>query len=268
MPVIQAGAASHFDIPVQNHDSKLYIRAYTSWMLNFDADQLYLKPITVNQSGKATKKPVGENFTLTLFPEGGDLIENISSRVAFKTNDQEGLPFPVKGKVTNSKGATVCNFESLHDGMGYFTLTPVANEKYVALWFDKYGLEHDSPLPAAKNQGISLRLDNSSNSIRYTLTRPENAPDNYRSLTVVAQMHQQLVYSAKINLQKKAQVSAPIYSDSLPDGVVQVTVFNAGNVPVAERIAFVNNNNYSFTTDLHAVEKKITKHFAHLSKQA
>src|SRR5450432_3772243 len=36
MPVLQSGAASSFDLPDTIHASRLYIRAYTSWMLNFD----------------------------------------------------------------------------------------------------------------------------------------------------------------------------------------------------------------------------------------
>ena len=37
MPILQSSAASHFDLADSNYNSKLYIRAYTSWMLNFDS---------------------------------------------------------------------------------------------------------------------------------------------------------------------------------------------------------------------------------------
>jgi hypothetical protein len=73
-------------------------------------------------------------------------------------------------------------------------------------------------------------------------------------------MQQQRVYTAKINLTKRTEVTAPILTTDFPDGVLQLTVFNAAQIPVAERLVFVNHNNYYFITDLHAVEKNFTKH--------
>lgn len=261
MPVLQSGAASHFDLADSNYNSKLYIRAYTSWMLNFDSSLLYLKPVTVINAKPAAKKatpPV--TYTLTLFPEGGDLIENINCRIAFKTNNQEGVPFDVAGIVTDAKGKKLSSFTSTHDGMGFFTITPLADEKYKAVWKDKNGVQHETLLPDAKKEGIALRVSNSNNRLLYTLNRPDSADEIFKSFTVVAQMHNQIVYSAKINMQHKTQISAPVITDSMPDGIIQITVFNAAQIPVAERIAFVNNNTYYFITDLHAAEKNITRH--------
>ena len=47
VPVLESGAASNFDIPDTVHSNKLYVRAYTSWMLNFDSSLLYLQPINI-----------------------------------------------------------------------------------------------------------------------------------------------------------------------------------------------------------------------------
>jgi hypothetical protein len=47
--------------------------------------------------------------------------------------------------------------------------------------------------------------------------------------------------------------------DSVPDGIMQITVFNALMQPVAERLVFVNNNSYSFITDLHMAEQNMNK---------
>ena len=77
---------------------------------------------------------------------------------------------------------------------------------------------------------------------------------------MVAQSQQRLMYSAQINLIKKATVTAPMITDSMPDGVLQITVFNGLMEPVAERLVFVNNNVYSFITDLHLIEQNIIKH--------
>ncbi|MEI8058982.1 MAG: hypothetical protein WCG67_02395, partial [Ferruginibacter sp.] len=261
MPILQAGAASNFDLADSNYNSKLYIRAYTAWMLNFDSSMLYLKPVTViNAKPSAKKPPVIKSYTLTLFPEGGDLVANINCVVAFKTNDQEGIPFTVSGNITDSKGKAVTNFTSQHDGMGYFSITPVPGEKYKAIWKDQTGALHETVLPDTKPIGITLHVTNTGGIVTYTITRPESADDVFKSYFVMARMHEQTMYGAKLNMQRKTQVSAPIVTDSMPDGVLQITIFNAAQVPVAERLVFINNNNYYFATDLHAVEKNISKH--------
>ena len=260
MPVFASGAASNFDLPDTLRSNKLFVRAYTSWMLNFDSSLLYLQPVHIIPAKSAVKKlPVIPTYSLTLFPEGGDLVQDITSIVAFKANDQEGTPVPVSGTVVDDKNTQVASFASMHDGMGYFALQPELNKKYRALWKDKKGVQHETPLPAAKTVGLVLNVINTGSRLNYSLTRPDSVPQTFTSYYVIAQMQQRLVYSAKINLAKVATVTAPIPTDSLPNGVLQLTVFNAAQQPVAERIVFVNNNTYSFSTDLHAVEKNLAK---------
>jgi hypothetical protein len=72
-------------------------------------------------------------------------------------------------------------------------------------------------------------------------------------------MQQRLMYSARINMSKKTTITAPIETDSLPNGVLQLTIFNADHVPVAERLVFINHDNYFFITDLHFTEKNMAK---------
>ena len=260
MPVLESGAASNFELPDTLHSNKLFIRAYTSWMLNFDSSLVYLQPIHIIPLKSALKKaPLVSTFTLTLFPEGGDMVQDINSIVAFKATDQDGTPVAVSGIIADDKNKQITSFSSVHDGMGYFAILPLLNEKYKAVWKDKKGLQHETPLPAAKTAGLVLNVINTGNRINYTLTRPDNVPQTFANYYVIAQMQQRLVYSAKINLTKSATVTAPIPTDSLPNGVLQLTIFNAAQQPVAERIVFINNNTYFFNTDLHAVEKNFNK---------
>src|SRR5687768_14298190 len=71
MPVILAGAASHFDLPDTIRSSKLYLRAYTSWMLNFDSTLLYTKQIQIIPAKSGAKKTApAVSYDLKFFPEG------------------------------------------------------------------------------------------------------------------------------------------------------------------------------------------------------
>lgn len=259
LPVLSSSAASDFQLPDSMKSSLVYVRAYTSWMLNFDSSFLYLKPIKIiNEKATTAKIKKTPAYFLQFFPEGGDMINGLNSRVAFKATDDQGFPIKIKGDIINNKNVKVASFTDAHDGMGYFAFTPKAGEKYKAVWKDSKGANHETNLPDAKEKGILLSLNNSDGIITYSLLRTEDVPANYKSLYIVGQMQQQPVYIAKVNLSTKTQMSAPILSDGVPDGIMQVTVFTEDKVPVAERIVFINNNNYYFITDLYASEKKLT----------
>ncbi len=261
MPVFLAGAGSDFILPDSLTDSRLFIRAYTAWMLNFDSTLLCIKPLyIVPKKNSAKKTAAASSFSISFFPEGGDLIETIASTVAFKASTKDGTPFHVKGDIVNSKNEKITSFAAVHDGMGSFLLEPAAGETYKAVWKDRNGVKQETALPAVKKEGAAISCIAINNQLDYTLTRSENAGDAFTRFTIVAQCQQRHMYSAQINLSRKKTVTAPIVLDSIPDGVLQITVFNALMVPVAERLVYVNNNNYSFITDLHLVEKNIVKH--------
>lgn len=259
MPVILSGAANDFILPDTLPDTRLFIRTYTGWMLNFDSTLLSIRPINIIPKKGLPKKTIASTYSLSFFPEGGDLVENIESSVAFKATDQEGTPIAVKGNILNNKNKIVSSFTSVHDGMGVFVLQPLPGETYKAVWKDKAGKAYETALPPAKKNGVVLRIGFPDNQLHYSLTRPDSVSPDFMRYTVIAQMQQRMQYGAQINLSKKTSATAPIVTDSIPDGVLQITVFNAAMVPVAERLVFVNNNNYYFITDLHLVEKNIVK---------
>jgi hypothetical protein len=259
MPIFQSGAASFFELDTV-YRPKMYIKAYTSWMLNFDSTLLYLKPITLINPKQTAQKKQAASVTVTLFAEGGDAIENINTRMAFKATDTDGMPVNISGTVTDSKNKTIATAVSTHNGMGLFTYTPLYDETYTFTWKAADGKYQKTVLPTAKQDGVALRVQQTNGAISYTLNRNETASDLYKEFTVLAQINQQTVYGAKIRLQERTQVTAPIVADSLPDGVMTLTIFNANNIPVAERLVFVNNNSYYFLTDLHATKKDLTPH--------
>ncbi len=260
MPVYESGAASNFDLPDTLSNTKLFVRAYTSWMLNFDSTLLYIKPLQIIPAKTLAKKIADViTYNAAFLPEGGDIVEGISCRIAFKANDNTGVPIGIKGEIVNESKKKITDFASIHNGMGYFSITPLPGEKYKAIWKDKKGVLHETPLPVAKKQSVALSVTYTNDNLSYTLSRPDSADEVFTAYMVVAQMQHQMVYSAKINMKVKKEVTAPISTENFADGILQLTVFNAAQIPVAERLVFVNHNTYSFFTDLHLIEKNIIK---------
>lgn len=260
MPILLSGAASSFDLPDSLKASKLYIRAYTPWMLNFDSSMFYTKAINILDKNTTAKKETTARYTLTFFPEGGDLVNGIESRMAFKTNDQDGKPFNIKGNIVDAQGKLVKEFSAVHNGMGFITIKPEEGKTYKAIWKDISGKQHETIIPSAKNNAAVLNISrNGSNEFKYNITRSPDATDDMKEFIIVAQQLQQIVYAARINMGSKTTVTVSLPVDSLPDGVMQVTLFNKNSLPIAERVVYVKNNNQYFITDLHIIEKNLVK---------
>jgi hypothetical protein len=258
-PVISASAAASFQVPSDYAGQVLHFRGYTTWMLNFDTTFIFQKQLPVLGNNVKTVQPTSNSTSLQFFPEGGDLVNDVESVLAFKANDRYGLPVKVTGFIRSAAGKKIIDFASQHDGMGIVRFTPLKGETYTAVWKDSTQKEMTAALPAHKTSGVVLSTRQSSNAVVFTVRRTADVPDDLKQLNVIAHMNQQTLYKAKVNMSAKTEVSASIPVADLPAGIVQVTVFNSKWQPVAERILFVNNNNYIFDAYFRTLSKNVTR---------
>lgn len=253
-PVTSGSTEGHFDIPDSINTSQLICRAYTSWMLNFDDDFLFTKaiPLYGNKITKvADKKPI--SISLNFFPEGGDIIEGERNSIAFKANYGNGLPFEISGAIKKQEtGEVLMPLRSVHDGMGRFDIIPQPNEKYYAEWMDNNGQLQLTYLPERKIAGVSVKLVQQKSKLIYNVVN-KLATDN---LHVLAYMYQKIIYRSDLSMPSGDRFTGYIPLDSFPSGVLQLTVFNDNWQPVAERICFVNNTNY--TAEAHIIYKQVS----------
>lgn len=255
-PVFESSARGSIELPQQYGGEVLHIKAYTRWMLNFDKDLLYFKDIQIAQTN-ATLKKIAPFASLKLFPEGGDLITGIESNVAFLAADQSGKPVAIKGAILNASKQLVDSFQSVHNGMGSFSLNPDPQENYTCQWVDQFGNSHTTELPKAKPYGLVVSAKLVNGKLRYGIKRSTNSPDNFKLLHVVVSMHQQLLYKANVSMSNKLSVAGEFPTDDLQTGIVQLTIFDASWIPVAERVVFVNTQRHQFFPQL-ALETKRT----------
>lgn len=256
----ESTATGSFVIPDNFKGNHLHFRAYTTWMLNFDTAFLYEKDIRILNTAKdSAASPAVAEKRFQFFPEGGDLIGGLENNVAFKAADAYGLPFPVKGVLKDASGKDVLEFNSVHDGMGKFLLTPDKGDSFYALWKDDKGVEHRTDLPPVKPDGVALRVMNGNKKVFFSVSRSTENADRYSKLTVIAHMNQQLVYKALVNLKENFMSGGSIPVDQLPSGILQVTIFDSGNLPVAERVVFINNHDFEFSPNLSVALKGVSK---------
>ncbi len=251
-PVIGSTAAGSFTVPENYTGSRLQVLAYTKWMLNFDSAFLFHKIIPVSQPTMVKNNETGvvPVTSLRFFPEGGDMVEGLTSVIAFKAVNTAGLPVQVNGIITNRKMQTVTEFTSLHDGMGAIKLTPEPGEQYTAEWKDAWGVTQYTNLPAAKSTGIVLTVNNQSAIPLFSINRQSVSEDRFKKLSIVATINQQLMYRAVANLSEKPTLNASLPSSNFTSGILRLTVFDANRQPVAERILFLNNNEYQLVAEV------------------
>ncbi len=258
-PVIESAAVGNFDIPDSLPAGNLIYRGYTTWMLNFDTAFIFQKNIVITDKNGVTdnKKPAADAAKTTLlqfFPEGGNMVNTLESVVAFKANDEYGLPVFVKGNIVNNNGTVITSFSSVHDGMGNFALTPQANETYQAIWIDAAGKQQTTPLPQAKAQGCVLKMSGLGKKKVFMINRTADVPAEWKNVNIIALLGQERVYKAKANLEATQVTSGTIPVTDFPSGILQVTVFSEKWEPIAERIVMINNDNYHFDAELNTPE--------------
>ena len=253
-PVMEGVSTSSFTLPSDFAiiGNAVHIKAYTQWMLNFDSSFLFNKNIAVLSSWDGSVRPDKHAVNIQFFAEGGDLVTGLSSVIAFEATDQRGRPVNVKGVIKKSNDEVVDSFATAHEGMGALAFSPHSNETYTAYWKDEFGDMHTTPMPQAKSAGAVMRITTAprDNMIHFQVERPLDAPDHFKSLTVIGTSDQQVVYKSTIDLGTKTIADGGIDTRSIPDGIVQITVFDTHMSPFAERIVFVNNHQSQFSAQL------------------
>ena len=143
--------------------------------------------------------------------------------------------------------------------MGKFLLSPDKTDVFTAVWTDDLGTEHTTDLPAVKSSGVVMRVLSANKKVFFSISRSSADSQQYTHLSIIAHMHQFVVYKAKINLEENFMSGGSIPTDQLPSGVLQITVLNSNEMPVAERVVFVNNHDYELTPTLNSTAKSIVR---------
>ncbi len=245
-PVMQAKIAMHdghgsgsLYIPVLLSNGNYRLRAYTNWMKNFSPDYYFEKKISIInplRSPTALAKQTNDNFDIRFFPEGGDLVRGINSKVAFKAVGKDGKGINLTGAVINQKNDTVARFQSLKFGMGHFSFTPASNDTYRAVIMVDANKPLIKELPVINNQGYVMQLtDNGTNQVDVTVS--SNGSGNDGEVFLFAHTRT-LVKVAKTAALSNGVARFVVDKTALGDGISHITIFNSSKQPVCERLYF------------------------------
>jgi TonB-dependent SusC/RagA subfamily outer membrane receptor len=185
-------------------------------------------------------KTTSSNISVQLFPEGGNLVENLPSKVAIKAINTAGLGVDVAGVVTDNNGIEILNFSTTHLGMGNFIVNPQPGKTYTVKIKMKDGTMMDVPLPKAAPAGYVLSINNADTSKVIIKLLSSETLLNQGELKLVIQQNNSVFAVQKIPGTKQVNTLSLPKKD-LPSGILHFTLFSGANVPVAERLIFINN---------------------------
>ncbi|MEJ7691457.1 Ig-like domain-containing protein [Daejeonella sp.] len=177
---------------------------------------------------------------IQFFPEGGEFVENVRSKIGFKALGEKGLGIGVTGEIVDNSGKSVATLETQHLGMGIFALLPEPGQSYKANLSFSNGVKKTVAIPAAKSAGIALSVintDPASLLLRVTSNNTYFTANQNKNFYIVARSKGVICYAAKASL-SAASFSASIPKDKFPTGIVQVTLFSSAGEPLTERLIF------------------------------
>ena len=242
-PVLQAkielkegtGSGS-FILPFSLNSGTYVLRSYTNWMKNYNPDLFFESPLTVINTLK--KLPIAEtdsaSYGIRFFPEGGNLVNGLESKVAFQAVAENGKGPDCKGIVYNQNNDSITSFRSLRFGMGHFSFTPVKGDSYKAIVQTSTGKTITRAIPTAYENGYVIRLTPMKDgNIKVTIHSANNNEFVYLIVHT-----RQLVKHAETKVIEGGAAEFLINKKELAEGVSHFTVFNYKRQPLCERLYF------------------------------
>ncbi len=174
---------------------------------------------------------------LQFFPESGELLHGLQSKIGFKAIDANGQGKVVQGDIVDENDAVITHFKSNALGMGSFVLDMADSTKtYFARMTsqtaDNQFLSY--PLPAVASVGNKLSVIKQGENIivgvqsNYLVNDSIGVRFSYRGLSF---------YENKVGLNDGA-LEFVLPSNQLPEGIISFAMLNQQMLPIAERLYF------------------------------
>lgn len=229
------GSGSLF-VPASMTSGNYMIRAYTGWMKNFSPEFYFHKQITVINPFRRLeqeKRTAAAKPQVQFFPEGGTLINGVTTRIAYRivnAGDEHNVSLQIVDNDT-------LLLKPDQYGLGTFSVTPKPDGNLAAFLLDDKGNRVAVKLPTATNEGYSLSVRDSTQGLLSLNIRKVNVQHEDQFVFVVIHARN-IISSARVQRIRDGKALMAIPVNSLAEGISHITVFNASMQPVCERLYF------------------------------
>ncbi|HMG90879.1 MAG TPA: hypothetical protein VK589_12515 [Chryseolinea sp.] len=215
-------------------------RAYTSWMKNFGPEYFFHSNVSIINTFKKLDldKSNAQKIDAQFFPEGGNLVYGLKSKIAFRVTNAQGVGISFSGAIVDQQNDTVTTFQPAKFGIGNFYLTPEQGKEYRAIVDDEQKRRNTFKLPSINESGyVMLANDSTENEVALKIDSRVN--EGSKGSVVYVFVHtRNMVASASMNFLKDGRTTVLIPKRNLREGISHITVFDSDMRPVAERLYF------------------------------
>lgn len=173
---------------------------------------------------------------VAMYPEGGDLVAGLPSRLYLEARTPSKKPADIAGVIVDARGVEVAPFRTEHEGRGRARFTPLKGATYALKITEPAGITKRFPLPAITTDGaVITTLDD---------VFPAKAPvkaqiawTGDRMVTVVLRQRDLVLDTVKLDASQQRSADVSLKAGTA-DGVLVITVSSKDGLPLAERLVF------------------------------
>ena len=242
-------SGGHFKIDKSWPPGRYLLRAFTNYMRNDDPQTFFQKEIEIvpidAEAGITAEGSTSNDYTITelnkpalhFYPEGGYLVENLTSKIAIKLPNPIFHSKPLTIEIVDSEGSFLSKFESTNFGMGFFYLKPLPGKSYFAnLLFN--GQVHQYPLPEVLTNGYGINTNFNKDDLLIGLS--SNTINGLKNAYLVMHQRGRIIFDKAYRSERDTDLVS-LDTKTLGDGVIHITLFNGNAQPVCERLVYINN---------------------------
>jgi hypothetical protein len=172
---------------------------------------------------------------VAFYPEGGDLVTGINSRIAWEVKDPQGNVVAVQAVLSKNQ-MPIDTIETNGFGIGSFFLKPEPGSVYSLQLAHNGFADSTYLLPVPKNQGVSLSVAEGAVTGKLMVNLAGSHPQK-----VLVRLHDfvNTYYYSDFEISSKVQ-TFEIPLQEISKGLKAVTVFDTLGRPLAERMVFAN----------------------------
>jgi alpha-2-macroglobulin-like protein len=177
-----------------------------------------------------------QTLDIAMYPEGGELVAGLATRVYFEARTPARKPADLMGRVVEvGSGKEVAKVRSEHEGRGRFELTPKEGVRYALRIDAPSGIQKTFPLPEVKPRGAVIRVLEDVVPAGRTVRLSVGLAGVGKGAKVTLSQREVGVASAVLREEQGGPVTL---EPGEADGVLVATVWDNDGRPLAERLVF------------------------------
>lgn len=188
-----------------------------------------------------------QTLDLAFYPEGGELVAGLPTRVYVEARTPAQKPADLVGIVVDAAGSEVATVRTEHEGRGRFTFTPKRGETYKLKVSEPAGIATTFALPTVKEAGAAISTASDIIAAGHP-ARLLIGATSAGEVTVTISQREKVLATKKLAFKKSRFWQSGLRTGKIVEqrldlpkdasGVLVATVWDAKGAPLAERLIF------------------------------